>query len=408
MDIAVFAGLFFLGVFAMLILWCERVVTDKSCLFIAAGLVAGAMLLRGLCMGHETADYQTFLTKWVDYFRANGGWAALKNSVGNYNVPYLYFLALFSYSGIKDLYLIKLLSVFFDVLLAWAVMRIVYIFSKSRTAVLSAFLLTLLLPTVVLNGAYWGQCDSIYASLALWSVYFALRERPILSMAFIAASFAFKLQAVFIMPVFLVFIFAGKIKWRHLLFFPLFYVLYMLPALLAGRPFMDTILLYFNQAGTVGSALNYNSSSAFALLPSGADAALWSKLGIAAAFVFLGLIYALMYFRRRWISDSSLLLCSLLICIGVPFFLPHMHDRYFFIADVLSLALAVVWPYLSFVPVFVSFASLLGYHAYLKMRFFLPMRWGALALALVLCVLLLLLILPHGEKKDRLGKKEYM
>jgi hypothetical protein len=47
----------------------------------------------------------------------------------------------------------------------------------------------------------------------------------------------------------------------------------------------------------------------------------------------------------------------------------------------------VVHPKRSFVPVLVSFASLLGYHAYLKMRYFLPMSFGAVALLFVLLVL---------------------
>ena len=43
------------------------------------------------------------------------------------------------------------------------------------------FFLTLLLPTVLLNGAFWGQCDSIYGALAVWSLVFALEDRPIRS-----------------------------------------------------------------------------------------------------------------------------------------------------------------------------------------------------------------------------------
>ncbi len=396
-------GLFLLGVFALLILWSEKVLVSKTYLFAAAGSIAAAMLLRGLCMDYETLDYQNFLTRWVDFFRSNGGWKALSMSVGNYNVPYLYFLAAFSYSGIKDLYLIKLLSVFFDIILAWAVMRLVYLFKNSHRAVLCAFLLTLFLPTVVLNGALWGQCDSIYAAFALWSIYFALSGKPVLSMVSIAASFAFKLQAVFIMPLFLLFICTGRMKWRHCLVFPAAYVLLMLPALIAGRPFMDTILLYFDQAGTVGSSLNYNSSSIFAFVQGNVNAPLLSKLGILAAFVFLGLVLGGLILRRKYIDNKSALAAALLICVGVPFLLPHMHDRYFFIADALSLAFVFVSPALFFVPVLVSFASLLGYHAYLKMQFLLPMRYGALALLLVLAALsvyLLYIQLFKAEHKD--------
>ena len=59
-------------------------------------LLAGAFVLRGAALDYQTLDYQNFLTRWVDFFRDNGGFRALAYPVGNYNIPYLYFLALFS------------------------------------------------------------------------------------------------------------------------------------------------------------------------------------------------------------------------------------------------------------------------------------------------------------------------
>ena len=65
-----------------------------------------------------------------------------------------------------------------------------------------------------------------------------------------------------------------------------------------------------------------------------------------------------------------------------------MHDRYFFGADVLSFAVAFVIPELLPVPILCSFASLLGYHAYLRGRYLMPMSWGAVALILAIIWLL--------------------
>jgi Gpi18-like mannosyltransferase len=208
----------------------------------------------------------------------------------------------------------------------------------------------------------------------------------------IAVSFAFKLQAVFLMPVFLIFLFARRMKWLHLLFFPLTYLVCVLPAILLGRPAASTILLYFDQAGTVGSGLNYNSPSAFAFLRGAENPELLSKIGIAAAFVFLLVLYVFCFFLRKRLNDHALLTCSLLICVAVPFLLPHMHDRYFFMADALSVCFAVVFASLAHVPVLVSFASLMGYCAYLTRRWFLDrpesLAWGAAALLLVILTLI--------------------
>ena len=371
----------------MFFLYRQKLIKNSLEFFLCLGLLALLFAVRWLCMAHITLDYTDFLAKWVEFFRARGGFSALKYSIGNYNVPYLYLLALISYIPAPDLYLIKLMSIIFDVVLAFAGLKIVSLFTKSRIKKLVCFYTILLLPTVILNGSFWGQCDSIYAAFALWSLYFALKDRPILSMVMIALSFGFNLQAVFIMPVFFVFLYRKKLKIRHLIVFPLTYVVLVLPAVLAGRPFLDTITLYFNQIDTVGTALNYNSSSVFALFTDIRNKEAAERIGVIAAFVFVLTVFVLTFIRRRRLTNDAYLSAALIFCIGVPFFLPHMHDRYFFMADVLSVCFAVVHPKRSFVPVLVSFASLLGYHAYLKMRYFLPMSFGAVALLFVLLVL---------------------
>ena len=378
-----------LALVSIAVVWAEGLIKSRSAAIVCFILAAAAFAVRAICMTHETLDYQDFLTVWVDFFRSHGGLSGLGLSVGNYNVPYLFFLALFSYSGIRDLFLIKLLSVAFDIVLAWAAMRLAGALTKSRTSRLIAFWGTLLLPTVVLNGAYWGQCDSIYASLAVLSVYLALDKKPWLSVVSIAFSFAFKLQAIFIMPLFFVFLYTGRMKIYHLLAFPAAYTAAVMPAVLAGRPLADTLMIYLDQAGSVGGGLNYNSSSVFAFATSETNSALWSKLGVAVAFAFCVMVFVWFYLNRRRVTDRALLGAALLFAVGLPFLLPHMHDRYFFIADGLSFVLAVVAPVYLPVPVGVSFASLLGYHAYLKLRYFLPMSYGACALIIVLLLTVL-------------------
>ena len=286
-------GLIIIASLGLVILHLEGIANTPRRLFVCAVLLALAVGLRAINFDYRTGDYNSFLAHWVEYFRLNGGFAGLSGSVGNYNLPYLYFLAAFSYIDMPDLYLIKLLSVFFDLILAWGAARLVYRFTDNRMAVMAAFMATLYLPTVYLNGALWGQCDSIYAAFALWSIVFALDEKPWLSVISVALSFAFKLQAVFIMPVFLIYLFAGKMKWYHLAAFPATYAVTAIPAVMAGRPFMDAIMLYFNQAETVGSSLNYNSPSVFAFVPWNAEVntALLTELGIVAAFLFLFLLY---------------------------------------------------------------------------------------------------------------------
>ena len=240
-----------------------------------------------------------------------------------------------------------------------------------------------MLPTVFLNGSLWGQCDSTYAALAILGIYCALDDRPVLSMILAALSFGFKLQAVFVLPVYAVLWMKGKFKLRHFAVFPAAYILLVLPAVLLGRPFLETITLYFNQTGSIGSGLNYNSPSIYSMfqysLPQEYNAAA-SALGIIAAAVYMVAILVVCYVNRNRLTEKSILAAALLFAIGIPFLLPHMHDRYFFAADILSIITAFAAVRFSAIPLLVQFASLLGYHAYLKLRYLLLMDRGAWAL----------------------------
>ena len=401
MDFRVILILAAEGMFGLWLLWRSRLLRTSWAWAFSLLLMTGAFLLRGLALDYQTLDYKNFLTHWVEYFEANGGFRALASPIGNYNIPYLYFLALFSYSTIKDLYLIKLLSIFFDVVLAWACMGLAGRFTRSRTRRLACFFTVLYLPTVFLNGAVWGQCDSIYAALAVLGIWLALEDRPALSMICIALSFGFKLQAVFLMPVYAVLWMYGKFNWKHFLLFPAVYVLLVLPAVLLGRPFLDTLTLYASQTGSIGSGLNYNSSSVFAIFADLQNPERASRIAIVLAVVYTLNILAVAFANRKRLSDQTVLAAALLFAVGIPFLLPHMHDRYFFPADMLSLVLAFSLPAFFLAAPLCQFASLLGYHAYLKTRYLLPMRYGAAALILVLTLAIGAMLFGFAEPPKR-------
>ena len=132
MELWVIVSLIIFALFSFILLWNEGVLRHRGLFIVSVLIILTAFAVRLSFMAHVTLDYTNFLSKWIEYFRENGGFAALSEPVGNYNVPYLYFLATFSYAGVFDLYLIKLLSVFFDIVLAFAAMRIVGIYTKSQ------------------------------------------------------------------------------------------------------------------------------------------------------------------------------------------------------------------------------------------------------------------------------------
>ena len=341
-------------------------------LFTAMLPVGLAFFLRALMLSYVSSDYEIFLSQWISAFRENGGFAALRLSIGNYNVPYLYFLAAISYLPIPDLYLIKLFSIFFDVVLAWGGARLVRRFRDGESpAPLLCFCILLLLPTVMLNGAFWGQCDALYGGLTLHALACALERRGAASAALLGIAFSFKLQTVFILPLWAAFWLAGRIKFRQLFCFPAAYAFTCLPALLLGKPLRDILGVYVGQTTEGSGSLSYNSASVFSFLPYGAkvEEAPLALAGILAAFLLvLALLGLLLYFRKS-LSDAVLLSAGVVLAAGVPFLLPYMHDRYFFLADVLTVAAACALPGRIPPAVLVQLASLSAYLIYFRQQY---------------------------------------
>ena len=372
---------------AMLLLRREGIFEDRAALICAAVLTAAALIIRAFYYNIESDDYLTFLAPWTQYFRDNGGFAALADFPGNYNPPYMYLLAAFSYLDIPELYLIKSLSVLFDVLLAFACMKLASLYSDSKARRLGVFLAVLWLPTVAANGAYWAQCDSIYAFFGVYALYLGMSSRGAGAMVSLAASLAFKLQAVFVIPAFFILLLAKRIKWRQLLIFPAEYIALMLPAVIAGAPLWDTLTLYLTQAGTVGDAMNYNAPSLTCMFSWTGDTSASARLLIIAAFLLVAAVYAAALLLRRRLSDRLILALTLILVMGIPYLLPHMHDRYFYLAGVLALVLASTDLRFAPVPLFAELASLHCYYAYF-VRYYLvqPRIGGELMLAsLLLC-----------------------
>lgn len=356
-----------------------------------------ALLLRTLLLDHVTDDYVTFLSDWAAFFRENGGWAAVALPKGNYTAPYLYFLAAISYLPFYDLYLIKLFSILFDVILAWGGCRLVQaLVPGDRYRGAAAFSLLLLLPTVILNASAWAQCDAIYAALCLHGLAAGLEGRP-RSSAFLAGlAFACKLQTVFLLPVWAVLWMSRRTRFRYLLWFPAACVLSVLPALALGKPLADVLGVYFGQAAEYSAYLTLNAPSLYALIPSSAqvNVALAARVGILAAFVLVLGVLGWLLLRRRGLSRRAVFLAGVVFAIGIPLLLPHMHDRYFFLADVLTLTWACTDRRGVLPAVFTQIASLGAYHAYLLLRYAFPMGLGSI---LLLCAFLFTLISLASE-----------
>jgi Gpi18-like mannosyltransferase len=202
-------------------------------IILSLGIFLSIVLRLGL-FDFESADYREFLSPWYDFIVGHGGFSALQYDFSNYSPLYLYFLTLATHLPLPKLYAIKLVSISFDFLLAFFVLLIVRLRHENRIIWLSSFFAALFAPTVFVNSALWGQADATYTSMLVASIYFAIRRRPNLSLFFFSVALSFKLQAIFLFPLFIVLCLKRRLPIYSFLIIPATYEASILPAWLAG------------------------------------------------------------------------------------------------------------------------------------------------------------------------------
>lgn len=322
-----------------------------------------ALCLRMALLNYESPDYNTFLARWVAAMRGMTVGEALSTPIGDYNMPYLYLLLLISRLPIRDLYGIKLFSILADAASALAVAALVRYLTKKDGAVLLVLIAALFCPTTWLNSSYWGQCDSVYGALALWALYAGLQNRSKTCWLLFSLSLSFKLQAVFLLPMAVVLLGMGRIRLKDVWVFPAGFVGASLPALLAGRSFSDTFSIYLSQTQAY-PYLSLNAPSFWSLIDNGYFDALAGAPVLLAMSLCLMLLLAALWHGDR-LDDRGLLLLGLVFSLTIPWLLPRMHERYFYLAELLSLVYGAMHPKRIAVPGILMTGGFLIYSQYL-------------------------------------------
>lgn len=364
----------------------------------------GIFVMRISFLSHRSGDYLYYLEPWAELMRGRSFSAAMSASLTEYNVPYQYLIFLISRIPLPTLYLYKWLSMAGDVLCAWLVLRIAQrIGMRGILGSSLMFLLVLSWPTFIINSAMWAQCDALYAGPALAGVYLATQKRPYLSALAFAFAIAFKLQAMFLLPILLVLWGTRDLELKHLLMVLVFYLAIMVPALLAGMPPIRILTVYTQQA-QLYKDLVLGAPSMYQLLnPLGSQARMFFYFGLAAAAVAVLVLCAFALRYRTRLNHTLIIDISLLITLLMPFLLPRMHERYFYIAELCALAYVAVHPRRFPVAVLLLLASLNGYVFGLQEEFvFMPMRAGALLVLGLLCYLCLQLWRDMGQVAEEI------
>ncbi len=335
----------------------------KNRLILAAGTIL-ALALRYSLFPYESRDYTGFLSGWYDFI-AEHGFGAFAHNFSNYNPPYLYMMAvvIYIFPFLPKIVAIKLISVVFDLILGWFVYKLVSLkYPGSITAVFSFFAI-LFAPTVFLNSACWGQADAIYTAGLAACLYWICTNKQWRALAAFSFALVVKAQAIFFAPLLLVFLIKKRLSWKPLLLVPCIFIAALIPSWIAGRNFYELLFTYMNQSSNYHE-LSKSAPNFFEWFPDSAYSILFpAGLIFAASIIFVMIVG---YFKSSQQMDQNLIIQSAFaFVLIVPYFLPKMHERYFYPADVFSILYAFYFPKFFFVPIAVIFCSFLAYFPYL-------------------------------------------
>ncbi|MFM9829638.1 MAG: hypothetical protein ACKVOB_13005 [Sphingomonas sp.] len=314
-----------------------------------------------------TTDVFNDYVPWYNHVVERGVPAAFAAPFGAYTPPYLYGLALMvPFKGLlPDTVIIKLLSMLGNVALGAAFWHLLKRLRVPMAPRYAAMLLAL--PSVMMNAALLGQCDAMYVAPCVMALAAAVDRKHRVMLAWCGIALAFKAQAVLLAPFILALLIARRVPFWHWFAAPLAFLAAMLPAWAAGWPADDLLTIYFRQADTFHEIARNSPNIWMILEVAGINTGSLTLLAMAATIGTVGAYVARLSVTARYLSTPMLLRAATLAPLITAGLLPRMHERYFLIADVFSLALALIsndratW----WIPALVQTGSTLALLAYL-------------------------------------------
>ncbi len=333
------------------------------------------------------SDLQNAFLPWQTYLLEHGRWHALQHPFSMYFPAYFDLTVMTSYldGHINRISQIKLLSFVFDIVTAVVAYYLVGRLTRSSTspgrrsvAQLVAPFCILAGPTVLVNGAVWGQSDIVYTCFLLLSTFSVIVGSGAFAVLFFGVAFAFKLQAIFLAPFIAAMVLQKRIRWWHLLLLPIGWLAALLPPVLNGARALEFLSLTSSQ-GESFPTLAINVGNPWIIADRiHLNVHFGTLVGIALTallMIALTICGAQPAFRG---ARNTLVLATLSI-LSVAYVMPKMHDRYFFPAEIFLCILSCVDLAFVLPAALVLTASLICYGNY----FLYHVRYSVLAGALL-------------------------
>ena len=346
--------------------WKKQGLTRLDLFYLAALTLIG-LSIRVILRVVITDDWLMYWDPWISDIKEMG-FSYLATDRYDYTPTFIYILWVISKLPINPMTAYKGLHCILDFVAAAILGKMIYKVTGSRRKGVLSYGLFLIVPTIWANSALWAQCDIIFMTFLLLCFYYLFADRPCRAMFFYGMAFVFKLQSLFIFPFLVILWVNKKVDLKHFLWIPALYFLSIVPAWIAGRPLMELINIYMAQGAQDVWSLSIKWPNIYQIIGNqfflleNASAGTWLILGILMIIMFA------MAQKRYRITNEFIVQMALFFAILTPWFLPHMHERYGCVADILAIIYAMMNRrkfYFPLVQILVSFNSYMAYLSHL-------------------------------------------
>ena len=346
---------------------------------LAVGLVARYAVVR-----YSTNDISGIVFNWMDQIRGLG-FKNMWQVKADYSPLYIFMIALFTLlpDGPKvteygqayylyDMYYLKTVQFVFDILLAFGIFFVIHRITKNKWLSTIGFAISFLLPVQAVNSGMWGQCDGFYTCMFVWAIYLIMARKSWAGNILVGLALAVKLQAVFILPLLVYLWVKRKTHIWDLLFMAIGFFVTFIPYWILGSGFLTPFKFISAQVGGY-SNLTLGAGSIWHLFeyrhyPS--NVPLLSRFALFIGLGLIGIFFIIIFARRIKLNNEAIITVGTFLIGIVPFFLPHMHERYFYALDVLVVAYCLVRKKHYYLIPLMQVSSGIAYYHYLSGKYF--------------------------------------
>lgn len=362
----------------------KRMSSLLNCKFLWIMLIILGLITKLTLFSTKTGDYIGYLEPWMNFIKTHGNEQSLKFGFYDYTPSYIYILIAIVKLGLNPLFSVKLVSVFFEYVLAFLIGKIATLKYKSNIVIWISLAIIPILPSILLNSSYLSQSDAIYSAFVVGSVYFLLIRKQLLTVLFLGFAFAFKMQSAIILPFYFVMMLRGNIKWYYFSIVPIIYLLSILPTWFYGRPMNELLTIYLSQSGSY-KYLTLNFPNLY----------IWISNVYYEPAKIVGIISTALLTLASgfWLSNKNFnftieiwVKLAFLSAIIVPFVLPGMHERYMYLGDVLGVLYFLFNRKNIHLPIGILLVSLYSYIRCSRYNEILPL-WPAFFIYLAVIIL---------------------